>query len=268
MRRAAVTAAIGASLLAMAVVAVVTLRGDDASDLGDRATTSTDGVFAPGPGEPNTTTTVRGAPIQSPGAAPVSGAILSLAVDDPGRALDVGEETDCQVLDEALTPVGCTRRSGSGGDFLVYVGRHEGGALEARLYRQATPGSTTFSLFRRSQVFKKGGDVVGIRLEEAQVKGEHVVVVDYDFDGSGSVHSFDVVAWDPAGVDPRVVAFINGTGGDRVQQTGEELRFVSAVFDDGAPTCCPNFADIRTLALKARGEWDLTTKRVPFSEAP
>ena len=185
-----------------------------------------------------------------------------------GPALDVGEETDCEVLDPDLTPVSCSRRTGSGGHYLVYVGRSEAGALEVRLYREATPGSTKFTLFRKSRVFKKGGDVVGIRLEDAQVAGEPVVVVDYDFNGSGSVHSFDVVAWDDAGVDPRVVAFINGTGSDRVQQSETELRFVSAVFDDGAPTCCPNFADIRTLRITSGGEWDVATRRVPFNEAP
>lgn len=244
------------------------MRGDDPSDLRSRATTTTTEALAPGAQGGVTTTTAKGAPIQTEGAAPVAGAILSQAVDEPGPAIEVGEETDCAALDGTLTPIACTRVTGAGGHFLVYVGEHGDGSLETRLYREATPGSTRFSLFRRSRVFSPGGDVVGIALDEAEVGGEPVVIVDYDFNGSGAVHAYDVVAWDDPDPDPRVVAFINGSGGDHYNRDDDALQFVSANYEDGAPTCCPNFADIRTLRRAAPGDWDLTEETVPFAEAP
>lgn len=271
MRRAVIAAAAGLFVIGTTVAGVLALR-DDGDGAGVAEVTSTTRNLgpgpAPGPQEPGTTTTAKGAPVQSGGAAPVSGAILSIAVDEPGPPVDVGDEADCDALDPGLTPVGCVRVEGSGGTFLVLLGRRDDGALQSRLYRATTAGGHEFVLVRRSPFFAPGGDVVAMTAAEAAAGREPVVVVDYDFDGSGAVHSFDVVAWDSSDVDPRVVAFVNGTGGDRLVRTNEELRFVGANYDDGAPTCCPNHADVRTVEHPAPGQWAITTRTVPFSEAP
>lgn len=268
MRRVVLAVAVGASLLAIALVGVLAFRSDEVSEVRERPTTTTGPGPAPGSRQPGTTTTAKGAPVESGGAAPVAGSILSIVVDDPGKPVDVGEETDCGALDESLTPVACTRLAGSGGGFLVFVGRGDDGGIQIRLYRATAPGKAVFTLVRRSQVFPRNGDVVGVALGESDAGGEPVIVVDYDFDGSGAVHSFDVVAWDSSEVDPRVVAFVNGTGGDRFVARGGVLEFVGANYDDGAPTCCPNVADVRTLRHDGPGRWAITERTVPFSEAP
>lgn len=269
MRRILVMAALGASLLAIALVGVLALRDDDVAKVVSTSTTTTSGPApVPGPREPGTTTTVKGAPVQSGGSAPVAGAILTVPVDDPGEPVDVGEETDCEAVDGELRAVACVRVDGSGGEALVYVGRDDDGGLLARLYRGTEAGGDEFQLVRRSPVFRPGGDVVGISLSDAEVAGEAVAVVDYDFDGSGAVHSFDVVAWDATEVDPKVVAFVNGTGSDRVVRSRGTLQFVGANYDDGSPTCCPNFADVRTLTREGAGKWAITKRTVPFSQAP
>lgn len=269
-RRVLLAAAVGLSLMAIALVGVLSFDSDEVEDVARQGTvsttSSTEAGPAPGPAG-GVTTTAPGAPLQTEGAAPVAGAILSVEVDDPGAPVDVGEETDCGALDPASDPIACVRADGSGGEFLVYAGRTEGGGLQTRLYRPQG-GGDDFVLARRSQVFARGGDVIGLALAEAEVGGEVVVVIDYDFGGSGAVHSFDVVAWDSSDVDPRVVAFVNGTGGDRHVRDGEALAFVGANYDDGAPTCCPTRADVRSLNHEGPGKWAITKKTVPFAQAP
>lgn len=269
MRRILFWSAAGAAVVALVTVtAVLVFESDDASDLASAPSTTT-GDESVGADEPEiTTTTAADAPIESVGAAPVAGAILSETVEASGDAVDVGEETDCAVLEDDFEPIGCSRVQGSGGHFLVFVGRNDEGGLRSSLYRTSDTASTSFTPVARSKTFEADVEVFGMSLAEFEVGGEPVVIVDYDFNGSGSVHSFDVVAWDEADEAPRVVAFVGGTGGDRFHPEGDALQFVSSNYDDGAPTCCPNFADVRTLRRPAPGEWDLTTETMPFSEAP
>lgn len=264
-RRTLLLTAAGAAVAAAAVLAVFVISDDDPGVSSGSSTTMANGDGASGAPIPLTTTTVRGAPVQSPGAAPVSGAILSEPAQGDARA-DVGEETGCAALDDAVTPVACTRADGSGGEFLVYVGRRDDQALQSRLYQAVGPDE--FRLTRQSRFFAPDADVAGMSLREERVGGEPVVVVDYDFGGSGAVHSFDVVAWDDGYEEPRVVAFVNGTGGDRVVPTQDGLQFVGANYRDGAPTCCPTQADVRTLTRAGDGEWTITTETVLFADAP
>lgn len=270
MRRVLVTAAVGLSLVAIALAGAFVFDTDDAADV--VAPTSTAGPPETSPdGSPATvatTTTALRAPVESSGAAPVEGAILSRTEELAEETFDVTEETDCSVLDDEVTVLSCTRLRGWGGSFLVFLGERGDGALQARLYAAVEPAGTEFAEVSRSKWFEPGGDVAGMSLFEAEVGGEPVVVVDYDFGGSGSVHSFDVVAWDEADDEPRVVAYIGGTGSDRFSIEGDALQFVSANYEDGAPTCCPNFADVRTLEHPAPGAWELTEETVPFSAAP
>ena len=266
MRRTLLVAAGSLSAVALVVVAVFALNGDDETAITSATTTTATGA-GQAPADAETTTTEKGAPVTSGGAAPVSGAILSQAVTDT-TAVDVGEETDCRALDAALDPVSCTREKGSGGEFLVFVGRRGDGALRGRLYRSVDGAPHTFTPVRQSAFFEPDADVAGMSLVQSRVGGEPVIVVDYDFGGSGGVHSFDVVAWDSSDEGPRVVAFVNGTGGDRAVPSAKDLRFVGANYEDGSPTCCPNFADVRTLTHAGPGRWEISTETVPFSEAP
>lgn len=267
MRRNLLIAAGGLAAVALILVVVFALSGDDDETATTSASTTTTTAAGPAPTEGETSTTEKGAPVTSGGAAPVSGAILSQAVTDTA-SVDVGEETDCGALDAALAAVSCTREKGSGGEFLVFVGRRGDGALLGRLYQNVDGAPHTFIPVRQSPFFEPDTDVAGISLVQSRVGGERVIVVDYDFGGSGGVHSFDVVAWDSSDEAPRVVAFVNGTGGDRAVPSAKDLRFVGANYEDGSPTCCPNFADVRTLSHAGPGKWEITTKTVPFSEAP
>ncbi len=269
MRRILFWSAAGAAVVALiTVTAVLIFDSDDASDVSE-ATSTTGGEDPAGTEEREiTTTTAAEAPIESVGAAPVDGAILSEPVEGPVNQVDVGEETDCSALEDDFEPVACSRVQGSGGHFLVFVGRDDGGGLRSSLYRASDTGSTSFTPVAQSKTFEADVEVFEMSLAEFEVGGEPVVIIDYDFNGSGSVHSFDVVAWDETDEAPRVVAFVGGTGGDRFHPEDDALQFVSANYDDGAPTCCPNFADVRTLRRSAPGEWDLSTETVPFNEAP
>lgn len=274
MRRIVALAVLGGLLVALAVLGAVVFRTDEVSEL--PATGPADGPrgddTSPERGGPSTTlltTPPDGGPVESEGAAPVRGALLSRPVDDVAtEPAEVTEETDCSVLDPDLVPLACSRVQGSGGHFLVLAGRHDDGALESRLYRSGSPDSTEFVPVARSEVFEFQVEVFDLRLAEARVGGEPVVIVDYDFDGSGSVHSFDVVAWDEGSDTPGVVAHVNGTGQDRFALDDPVLRFVGANYEDGAPTCCPNQVDVRTLERTEPGTFALRTETVPFSEAP
>lgn len=269
MRRILFWSAAAAAVVALVTVtAVLVFEPDDTSDVSSAPSTSA-GDRSAGTDDPEiTTTTAADAPIESVGAAPVDGAILSETVEAAGDPVDVGEETDCAVLEDGFEPIACSRVQGSGGHFLVFVGRNDEGGLRSSLYRAPDASSTSFTPVARSKTFEADVEVFGMSVAEFEVGGEPVVIVDYDFNGSGSVHSFDVVAWDETDEVPRVVAFVGGTGGDRYHPEGDALEFVSSNYDDGAPTCCPNFADVRTLRRSAPGEWDLTTETVPFAEAP
>lgn len=280
---------VGAAGLAAAVGFLVLDDGEGGAPTGSATAPGTDdgsargGERSPGAGDPGgdghdgddgeddgTGGTGGTGPIESTGAAPASGALLSEPAR--GEAVEVGEDGDCGAVDPELAPVECTRVEGSGGRFLVFVGRDGSGALEAQLLMRSdgTGGDTAgaFEPVARTERFEADVEVRAISLVRQAVGGEPVVVVDYDFGGSGSVHSFDVVAWDAGADAPSVVAFVGGTGRDRFRREGETVQFVSANYDDGAPTCCPNQAEIRTLAREGPGEWRLDSEVVPISEAP
>lgn len=259
----------GVAVVALvAVTAVLVFESDDASEVSSATSTTAGEEPAGADAPPITTTTAADAPVESVGAAPVDGAILSESVDEAADPVDIGEETDCGVLEDGFEPIACSRVRGTGGSFLVFLGRNDEGDRRSSLYRAPDAESTSFTPVARSKTFAADVEVFDMSLAEFEVGGEPVVIVDYDFNGSGSVHSFDVVAWDESDEAPRVVAFVGGTGGDRFHPEGDALQFVSANYDDGAPTCCPNFTDVRTLRRSAPGEWDLTTETVPFNEAP
>jgi hypothetical protein len=272
-RLVAITAILAAAAL---VVVGVILAGDDGNP-SERAElpTEANGPTTTGPGPsgpdragdrqpPPTVTPPEGGPVGSSGSTPVVGALL----DAPATfgAAEVGATGDCGSVAGAAETLGCAIAAGSGGRFLVWAGRSGEGAVQARLYR-AGAGSR-FEPVAESPSFADGVDVAGIAVAPASVGDEQVVVVDYDFDGSGAVHSYDVVAWSADARSPVVVAFVEGRGHDRTTQEQAALRFVSANYDDGAPTCCPAQADVRTLTRQADGSWRLDIRTVDWADAP
>lgn len=280
MRRVLLAVALGASLVAIALVPLVALsdgdgdgdgtgggrRDGDSGAAGTAASGGADGVGGDRPLSTSSTvvtTPPAGDAIESSGSAPVSGALLSQPFDGAPVAANGG--SPCAAVAPGARSVDCRDVRGSGGRFLVATAVMSDGARQALLLRH---GDGAFHPVRRSEAFEPDVDVFGLAATEWEVGGESVVVVDYDFDGSGSVHSFDVVAWDAGAPQPRVVATVSGTGLDRFSPRGDALEFVSANYDDGAPTCCPNHAEVRTLRRDAPGRWSLAARVVPWSAAP
>jgi hypothetical protein len=246
-----VLAAVTVGVMALAAVSLFSVGDDDAA--APATTTTTNSRRSDRPKRKATTTTgaapTTSPPVTVPGAVPADGALLD---QPPG---DLPTTPGCEAP-------GCLAAEGSGGAFHVAAVQVPDGTRSVRLYR--ADGAPV----ARTPDFPPDVEVFGIALLEGEVDGEPVVVVDYDFNGSGSVHSFDVVAWDEAAPQPRVVTFVGGSGQDRANQRDGALEFVSANYDDGAPTCCPNQADVRTLTRPGPGEWTVASETVPMGDAP
>ena len=261
------------ALVVVAALAVVTLvttgdgDGDDGVTAGDRSSPTQPGRvrgddLLPTTTGPPSSTPETGGPVASEGAVVTTGALLSVAVD--GAAVSA-QAPPCDDLVPALDVSDCRVADGSGGRFAVVAGVLPDGARQVRLFA-AAPGG--FRPVLRTEPMPADVEVFGVALQPAEVGGEPVVAVDYDFNGSGAVHSFEVVAWDRGAEAPGVVAFVEGQGLDRLTGGDGRLRVVSANYDDGAPTCCPQQADVRTVTRSGPGRWNLTTETVPFASAP